>query len=471
MFLNDIKWDITSKCFLKCSFCINAAERCKTHGTDTSYDEKCAIIDQCAINRISHIQLLGGEPLYTPRFFDLLEYIASKNIAVGINTNGVMLSNGNINRIISTNCVNDIVVSLDGLKDTHNTIRGANIYDKVLKNVSLLITKRNQTHSNISIGINTVLKKENINEIFTLIGVLNTIGVDYWNGLELIDFDEKTRKYNIVFTLDEILDILKELGELQRHIKTKIIPLFTFPFIVSYANKINQSNLTIPEHLCNAGLSFVYLDWKGRIYPCDRVTPKNSDTSIIYKKLKQKELLLQNTPLEDCISSDLFKSFSFLYADEDIIAPACYGCPFYRHECYPCMANLKYNTLDNCCMHCLELKKRIISDFISSNSSHISCELYFIPRHITYYENKTTKYVFDLKKGEAYEIDSPMIQSIICALYNQVHKTQSELLCTVLLSKILNVNVLQNDVLNDTFNFFMQDLHELVENNIVHTEQ
>lgn len=79
--------------------------------------------------------------------------------------------------------------------------------------------------------------------------------------------------------------------------------------------------------------------------------------------------------------------------------------------------------LDNCCVHCLELKKRIISNFISSSSSHISCELYFIPIHITSYENKTTKYVFDLKKGEAYEIDSPMIQSIISVLYNQVHKT------------------------------------------------
>lgn len=320
--------------------------------------------------------------------------------------------------------------------------------------------KRNHTHSNIHIGVNTVLKKDSISEIFTLI----------WNGLELIDFDENTGEYNIVFTLGEILDILRELGELQRHVKIKIIPLFTFPFIVSYANKINQSSLTIPEHLCNAGLSFAYLDWRGRIYPCDRVTPKNKDTSAIYQELRQKELLLQKIPLEDCVSSDLFKSFSFLYADEDIIAPACYGCPFYKRECYPCMATLKYNTLDNCCMHCLELKKRIISDFISSNPSTISSELYFIPMYITYYENKTIKYVFDLKKGEAYEIDSPMIQSIISALYDQTHKTQSELLRIVFLSKILNVNVLQNDVLNNTFNLFTRDLHKLVENNIICTE-
>lgn len=146
VFLNDIKWDITSKCFLNCSFCINAAERCKISESDATYAEKCAIIDQCAINKIPHIQLLGGEPLYTPRFFDLLEYIASKMITVGINTNGVMLSNGNVNRIISMNCVNDILVSLDGLRDTHNTIRGANIYDKVLRNVSLLVEKK-KSHS------------------------------------------------------------------------------------------------------------------------------------------------------------------------------------------------------------------------------------------------------------------------------------------------------------------------------------
>lgn len=466
MFLKNIKWDITSKCFLNCSFCINASARsCLSKKSDTTYEEKITIIDQLGKNKVEHIQLLGGEPLYTPRFFDLLAYMAFNNLSVGINTNGVMLSKGNIRKIMELNCVDDILVSLDGLKDMHNKIRGADIYDKVMDNLSALIIKRNEKEAKMKIGVNTVLTKSNTDDIFKLLYELDKIGVDYWNGLDLIDFDENTGKYKVIFTLPEILGILKILGYIQKEIKLKIVPSFTTPMIVAYSNKINNSELTIPTHFCNAGLSFAYLDWKGRIYPCDRVVPNITNTDI-YEKIKQKELYLQQTPLNACISSDLFKEFSFLYADEDIIPYICYGCKFYKKECNPYPQILRYNDLNNCCIHCAELKRNIVSEFVSRFDSKYSNAVFYIPEYITYYKNKNSKYVFDVQNDEIYQVDEIELQAILSSLYNKHDKTQKEIFYDVLLSYELKTDIFNLD-LSTAFSQFKKSFNDLLQNKII----
>lgn len=460
MFLRNVKWDITKRCFLGCYFCLNAQERRAANTIEISYEEKIAIVDKLAASGVKRIQLLGGEPLYSNGIFDLLDYIGSKGLSVGINTNGVMLSEANILRILNAGCVNDITVSLDGLEKLHNEIRAANIFNLIIENLKKLIKLKKQKNVKLDVGINTVLTGKNTDDIYSLLYMLDEIGVDYWNGLELIQIDNKTNKNITIFTLDEIIEILKKLGIIQKKISLNIKAKFTFPFIINYVNDTYNLNLRLSEHFCGAGLTFAYIDWSGKFYPCDRTLP-NKNNKNIYKGLKNTELYLNKISLEKCITSDLFKSFSFLYADESLKPRVCKGCPYYKQICYPCTATLKYSDLNEAYGYCLVMKERILNNWIKQfkvNYSKIAC---LIPDHIVLQINASTIYLFDLKLDNIYEIEDNIIKAILVALYNKGTKYMYNIFSDVLSSQYLDINVFEGyDLFLNSFIKTFNDLHE-----------
>lgn len=123
MFLQNIKWDITRRCFLSCSF-FNKLERASDDSKDMSTQEVLSIIEKLTDAGVKHIQLLGGEPIYRKDFFEILRFIENTEIKVGINTNGVLLTKSSVDKLLSVSCIDMIIVSIDGLNDTHNKIRG-----------------------------------------------------------------------------------------------------------------------------------------------------------------------------------------------------------------------------------------------------------------------------------------------------------------------------------------------------------
>ncbi|MFW5891027.1 MAG: radical SAM protein [bacterium] len=142
MFFKTIKWDVTKDCFLNCRFCLNAEQRNKAKIEELDFEDITSIIDKLNELQVEHIQFLGGEPTYRKDFIDILVYIDKKtDIKVGFNTNGVKLNRNIIERLDSIKCLKSIYFSLDGTKNIHNKIRGANIYDKIIENIS--IAKKN----------------------------------------------------------------------------------------------------------------------------------------------------------------------------------------------------------------------------------------------------------------------------------------------------------------------------------------
>ena len=436
MFLRNVKWDITKRCFLGCYFCLNAKERKLASLVELTYEEKKRVVDELARCGVKRIQLLDGEPLYSDRIFDLLDYIGYKGIKVGINTNGVMLSEANIKRILNANCVDDIIISLDGLEKLHNKIRAANIFNIIIDNLNTLIKLKKQKNVQLTVGVNTVLTGENTEDIYELLYVLDGIGIDYWHGLELVKFDtnEKT------FTLDEIIEILKKLGQIQQEVSLIIKPKFTFPFIVQYVNITYGFKLYLAEHFCGAGLTFAYIDWSGRFYPCDRALPTNLNKDI-YKNLKNHKLYLNKTSLDKCITSDLFKAFSFIYADETIKAKACIGCPYHKKICYPCTVLLKNMDTDKAYVYCLEMKQRIFTEWIQKFKSECLNDEYVIPENVILYKNTSTMYLFDVKLNNIYEIEDNLIKAILVSLYNNSSKNKSDIFTEVLFSPHTEINV------------------------------
>lgn len=119
-------YKLTYRCNLRCRQCPFPGYS----APDPSFEEACAALDRLYARGDRIVIFEGGEPLlwrdgeYT--FNDVARYARRKFACVGATTNGTL----------PLDVGTDILwVSLDGLADTHNRLRGAQIFENVLANI------------------------------------------------------------------------------------------------------------------------------------------------------------------------------------------------------------------------------------------------------------------------------------------------------------------------------------------------
>src|SRR5262249_60817746 len=110
-----VEVDLTNQCNLRCIMCHFSDERVhKAKRVDIALDDFARIAEQlfplCHLLNLS----FGTEPLLHRRFVDLLEMVKPYDIpCVYMVTNGLLLNEPLIERVLGVNCLHDITVSID----------------------------------------------------------------------------------------------------------------------------------------------------------------------------------------------------------------------------------------------------------------------------------------------------------------------------------------------------------------------
>jgi len=82
------------------------------------------------------IRISGIEPLLHPKLDSLIEIIKSKKLYLSISTNGILLEQQA--GMLACSGLDEIVISLDGKEDVHDSIRGQRVYKKVINGIRKL---------------------------------------------------------------------------------------------------------------------------------------------------------------------------------------------------------------------------------------------------------------------------------------------------------------------------------------------
>jgi radical SAM protein with 4Fe4S-binding SPASM domain len=132
------------------------------------------VIKQC---RDCGVKVVGfhttGEPLMHKEFIQQLEIAHTYGVPVAVCSNGLLLNEDNIAAMIKYPPVN-IEISVDGAtKESYESIRRGGNFEKLLKNLSLLRKKLNDSKSTIPLYVRNVLLKENIDTIGLFFDVFN----------------------------------------------------------------------------------------------------------------------------------------------------------------------------------------------------------------------------------------------------------------------------------------------------------
>ena len=132
--------EITQRCNLRCRHCGSDCGR-ETRHAELSTDEWLAFLDELARRfdrRKVALVVTGGEPLCRPELDRILDRLRERGFVWGMVTNGWALSPRNVERLLRSN-VASITVSLDGLRSSHDWLRGVDgSFERALAGIRLL---------------------------------------------------------------------------------------------------------------------------------------------------------------------------------------------------------------------------------------------------------------------------------------------------------------------------------------------
>lgn len=168
--------ELSNRCNLNCKMCY----RCSWNEKPTDMDEKTLdkIYFEVKDMVLNEIVLGGiGEPTFSPLINKALKLFSNFNIT--LTTNGTLLNN-ELKKLIVDN-VSKLVVSIDGLEDRYEDIRGFDLKSVICNIEDIVSMKKEQNKENPYIVIQFVASRDNIEDIFNVLDIAS-----YLNAYQVI---------------------------------------------------------------------------------------------------------------------------------------------------------------------------------------------------------------------------------------------------------------------------------------------
>ena len=290
-------YSITSKCDSMCRTC-NIWKHQEGKELSTSTWRK--IIADIG-NKPYWITITGGNQFLREDFTKIIYYIKKYNKPVIINIPvSATIPNIILNKVSKVlrflgNTKLILNVSLDGLKDTHENIRGKDkSYDNTLLTIKKL-KKLQRSHSNLIIGTYTVISKHNINEIKKIKDLINKeVKPDHY-GFELAEFRSEYKNFDEDFSISKS-DAIRILKMLEPKNKSKNLVLRMKNHIRKKYNNYILRMLSGNKKImpCYAGITSIEISPRGEVWECANKTSmlgdltKNNFRHVFFSKSAQK---------------------------------------------------------------------------------------------------------------------------------------------------------------------------------------
>ena len=89
---------------------------------DLTFAQAKTVVDKLVDADVMSIGITGGEALLRSDLEDIVQYAVDSGLVVTLSTNGTLMTKSRAKKLV--NLVQSISISLDGLADTHDKVRG-----------------------------------------------------------------------------------------------------------------------------------------------------------------------------------------------------------------------------------------------------------------------------------------------------------------------------------------------------------
>ncbi len=257
-----LTWTGTTKCNMRCHMC-----QVNRRTLDQKYPdltlEQLERIAQEFFPTLKFINLTRrGEPLVDPNLGRIIELCEQYAVKMDINTNGMLLTENLLPRIIPI--LSDVKVSIDGATEKiFQQIREGGKLGSVLENVKQFIRLRKEIlepKDYPKLSFELTLMRSNVDHLSKLIQVAHDIGVDCVKAYHLFVFYPEFEKESLVFDKEKYNSIFYQCKNLGKELNIEI--KMTEPFFLSGKPKI------LDNRICPRLWRRLWIDCNGDILPC-----------------------------------------------------------------------------------------------------------------------------------------------------------------------------------------------------------
>jgi radical SAM protein with 4Fe4S-binding SPASM domain len=165
--LRYLELQITDRCNLKCRHCYIGDGLHQ----DLSIEQIQKIFKEFEEIQGLRLLLSGGEPLLHPQFWEINEILRNYSFR------SILLSNGTLmtKRVAKKLRVHEVQISLDGMKEGHESIRGKGTFGRAVSTIDHL------REANIRVSIATMIHRKNLTEFEPLASLLQSKNIGEWN--------------------------------------------------------------------------------------------------------------------------------------------------------------------------------------------------------------------------------------------------------------------------------------------------
>ena len=262
--------ELTRRCNLKCIHCRATASETAPEG-ELSTEEYKALIDNVTTFASPILILTGGEPLLRKDLYEIAEYASGKGLRVAVSTNGTLVDEEVAEKLVASG-VKSASISIDGsTAEIHDDFRqqpGA--FDASIKGMKIL------QDAGINVQVNTSLTKRNMHDLEDIFDLVKKIDAWAWHVFMLVptgrgDADEE------LITADDYERILNYIYEKNRDEDMEIKPTCAPQYYRIMRQRAAKDKIPVDvEHFglnartrgCLAGMGFVFISYKGEVFPC-----------------------------------------------------------------------------------------------------------------------------------------------------------------------------------------------------------
>jgi radical SAM protein with 4Fe4S-binding SPASM domain len=164
--LRYLELQITDACNLACKHCyINVRQR-----HELSADQVYAALREFQDMQGLRILITGGEPLVHPMFNEINEMLPDFFLRKVLFTNGTLLKKN----IIGTLKFDELQVSIDGMEEAHDYIRGPGTFKRSLEAV------RRALDAGFAVSISTMIHRRNMSDFDGMERLFKSMGIKDW---------------------------------------------------------------------------------------------------------------------------------------------------------------------------------------------------------------------------------------------------------------------------------------------------
>lgn len=154
-------YELLRKCNLFCKHCFVDASGIGEYGEPTEF--VIQVIDELSDNGVIDLRFTGGEPTLREDLFQILRHAKDKHFSISLNTNGIYKNPTQIADNLAELDIEQVTISLDGMRENHEYMRGSNTFDRTLEAVALM------SERGVRLRFNTVITKRNCSDIPLLV--------------------------------------------------------------------------------------------------------------------------------------------------------------------------------------------------------------------------------------------------------------------------------------------------------------